>query len=75
MITMVTVGQGATRAVQTQIASLGSNLLQVRPGQRLGLGSEGGAPAFTDSDVSAIAAQLGSVRAVASELRSSVTVI
>ena len=35
VITMVTLGNGATRAVQTQIASLGSNLLMVLPGQRM----------------------------------------
>ncbi len=36
VITMVTLGNGATQAVQTQISSLGTNLLMVRPGQRLG---------------------------------------
>jgi putative ABC transport system permease protein len=38
VVTMVTVGNGATQAVRAQIESLGSNLLQVRPGQRLGPG-------------------------------------
>ena len=38
VITMVTLGKGATQAVQTQIASLGSKLLMVRPGQRQGPG-------------------------------------
>ena len=41
VITMVTLGRGATSAVQAQIASLGTNLLQVRPGQRLGPGLDG----------------------------------
>ena len=50
VITMVTLGNGATQAVQNQIASLGSNLLQVRPGQRLGPGG-GGGPAFAVADV------------------------
>ena len=36
---MVTLGNGATQAVKDQISSLGSNLLMVRPGQRLGPGS------------------------------------
>lgn len=36
VITMVTLGNGATQAVQNQIAGLGSNLLQVRSGQRSG---------------------------------------
>ena len=43
VITMVTLGNGATRAVSDQISSLGSNLLMVRPGQRFGPGAEGGA--------------------------------
>jgi putative ABC transport system permease protein len=76
VITMVTLGQGATQAVRDQIASLGSNLLQVRPGQRLGPGMDGsGAPAFAESDLQAIATQLGGIRAVAPEVRSGVTLI
>jgi putative ABC transport system permease protein len=74
VITMVTLGNGATQAVQSQIASLGSNLLQVRPGQRLGPGG-GGGPAFAVADVEAIASQIGGVRAVAPEVRSGVTVV
>jgi putative ABC transport system permease protein len=35
VITMVTLGNGATQSVSDQISSLGSNLLMVRPGQRL----------------------------------------
>jgi putative ABC transport system permease protein len=76
VITMVTLGNGATQAVRDQISSLGSNLLQVRPGQRLGPGSGGtGAPSFLESDVEAIATQIGGVRAVAPEVRSGVTVV
>jgi energy-coupling factor transporter ATP-binding protein EcfA2 len=57
VITMVTVGNGATLAIQNQIAGLGTNLLQVRPGQRLGPGGSGaGAPAFKEGDAEAIAA-------------------
>jgi putative ABC transport system permease protein len=74
VITMVTLGNGATQAVQNQIASLGSNLLQVRPGQRMGPGSSGG-PAFAVADVEAIASQIGGVRAVAPEVRSGTTVV
>ncbi len=36
VVTMVTLGDGATRAVADQISSLGSNFLIVRPGQRNG---------------------------------------
>jgi putative ABC transport system permease protein len=76
VITMVTLGQGATQAVRDQISSLGSNLLQVRPGQRLGPGSDAAAiPGFALADVDAIASQLGGVRAVAPEVRSGTTVV
>ncbi|MBT9597688.1 MAG: ABC transporter permease [Vitreoscilla sp.] len=76
VITMVTLGQGATRAVRDQISSLGSNLLQVRPGQRLGPGQgSAGAPAFKESDVEAIASQIGGLKAVAPEVRNGVTVV
>jgi hypothetical protein len=36
VITMVTLGNGATQAIKTQISSLGTNLLIVSPGQRIG---------------------------------------
>ena len=45
VIVMVTLGDGATQSVKDQISSLGSNLLMVRPGQRLGPGRDSaGAP-------------------------------
>ena len=74
VITMVTLGNGATLAIQSQIAGLGTNLLQVRPGQRLGPGGGGGA-AFKVSDAEAIAAQIGGVQAVAPEARTGATVV
>ena len=70
VITMVTVGNGATAAVQNQISGLGTNLLQVRPGQRMGPGGSGAsATAFKESDGEAIAAQIGGIAAVAPEAR------
>jgi len=76
VITMVTVGNGATLAVQNQISSLGTNLLMIRPGQRLGPGMGGiTAPAFRESDAEAIATQIGGVQAVAPEARASATVV
>ena len=74
VITMVTLGNGATLAVQSQIAGLGTNLLQVRPGQRLGPGG-GGGPSFRESDAEAIASQIGGVAAVAPESRSGGTLV
>jgi putative ABC transport system permease protein len=72
VITMVTLGNGATQAVQTQIASLGTNLLQIRPGQRMG---SGGGPSFKEIDATAIASQIGGIAAVAPESRSGGTVV
>ncbi|OGB29103.1 MAG: multidrug ABC transporter substrate-binding protein [Burkholderiales bacterium RIFCSPLOWO2_12_FULL_61_40] len=75
VITMVTLGNGATMAVQNQISGLGTNLLQVRPGQRMMGGGGGGAPAFKGVDADAIATQIGGIAAVAPEARSSATVV
>ncbi len=76
VITMVTLGNGATLAVQNQISSLGTNLLMVRPGQRhMFGGGGGGASAFKESDAEAIASQIGGVQAVAPEGRASATVV
>ncbi len=76
VITMVTVGNGATQGVQNQISGLGTNLLQVRPGQRMGPGSGGSsAVAFKDSDAEAIASQIGGVAAAAPESRSGGTLV
>ncbi|MBK9199463.1 ABC transporter permease [Candidatus Skiveiella danica] len=74
VITMVTLGNGATLAVQNQISSLGSNLLQVRPGQRMGPGGGGGS-AFKEEDAAAIASQIGGIAAVAPEARTGATVV
>ncbi|GAB6068350.1 ABC transporter permease [Methylothermus subterraneus] len=65
VITMVTVGNGATLQVRQQIASLGSNLLVVRPGQRLAYGQRSNAKPFTLADAEAIRRQLPAVAAVA----------
>ncbi|MGD9775005.1 ABC transporter permease [Diaphorobacter sp.] len=75
VITMVTLGNGATLAVQAQIASLGTNLLQVRPGQRMGPGGSGGAPWFKEADAQAIGQQIGGILAVAPEARTSATAV
>jgi putative ABC transport system permease protein len=76
VITMVTVGNGATLAIQTQISGLGTNLLMVRPGQRRGPGSSGSsAPSFKDSDAEVIASQIGGVVAAAPESRSGGTLV
>jgi putative ABC transport system permease protein len=76
VITMVTLGNGATRMVSDQISSLGSNLLILRPGQQLGPGRDSaGAPNFRLADVDAIEAQIPALRAVAPVVGSKVTLV
>jgi putative ABC transport system permease protein len=65
VITMVTIGGGATVQVQQQIASMGSNLLMMSPGKRLGPGQSTGNIPFKESDADAIAREISSVAAVA----------
>ncbi len=76
VVTMVTVGNGTTQSVQAQIASLGSNLLIVMPGQRGGPGSAGSnAPRLKVSDAVAIEEQVAGLKAVAPSAGHAVTVI
>jgi putative ABC transport system permease protein len=73
VITMVTLGNGATMAIQNQISGLGTNLLQVRPGQRM-MGP-GGGPSFKEVDAEVIQSQIGGINAVAPEARSGATLV
>lgn len=75
VITMVTVGNGATQAVREQIESLGSNQLMIRPGQRMGPGGASGAPTFKLEDIDAIANQIAGIKAVAPQRQQSMTVV
>ena len=75
VITMVTLGNGATEAIRLQISGLGTNLLLVSPGQRIGGGGGGGVPQFIEADAEAVAAQIGGVAAVAPQGRASVTAV
>ena len=54
VITMVTVGNGASQAIRTQIESFGNNQLMLRPGLRMGPGQSVGAPNFTLEDADAL---------------------
>ena len=76
VITMVTLGNGATQSVSDQITSLGSNLVMLRPGQRMGHDSGSTAPNFKVDDVEAIKTQIVSLNAVAPTVgRSAVLVV
>ena len=74
VITMVTLGKGATRSVSDQISSMGSNLLMLRPGQRFGPTADV-APNFKLADVEAIRTQITSIDAVAPVASLSVTAV
>ena len=75
VIIMVTVGGGATVQVQQQIASMGSNLLMVSPGKRLGPGQSSGNIPFKQADAEAIAREISSVAAVAPVSSTSINAI
>jgi putative ABC transport system permease protein len=75
VIIMVTIGGGATVQVTEQISSLGSNLLMVSPGQRLGMGQRSAAAAFEMDDVQAIAREINSIAAVAPSSYQGATVV
>ena len=74
VITMVTLGNGATKSVSDQISSMGSNLLMVVPGQRFGPGSDG-APSFKTADVEAIRSQITSAEWVAPTVSKTATAV
>jgi len=75
VITMVTLGKGATQAIADQVSSLGSNLLIVRPGQRLGPGASSAAPPFKIADVVTIQEQVPLVRSIAPTVARGMTVV
>ena len=71
VITMVTLGRGATEMVKQNISKMGNNLLVLRPGQGWG----GGAPQFSLKDVDAIRDQVPGIVAVAPFVSNNATVI
>ena len=76
VVAMVTLGKATTSAVQQQIAALGTNVLQIRPGQGFGRGGGGPRPPdFKPEDVTAIAQQVAGVTAVAPQASATATAI
>jgi putative ABC transport system permease protein len=76
VVTMVTLGKGATKSVSDQIASLGSNLLIAMPGQRMGAIRGGAsAPQFKLADADAIRTQIAGIKAVAPTASAGVTIV
>jgi len=75
VIIMVTLGEGATAQVTQQIASLGSNLLMMTPGKRMGPGQTVGAAAFSADDAEALARDIPQLVAVAPIASRSMTAV
>ena len=76
VVTMVTLGKATTAAVQQQISALGTNILQVRPGQGFGRGGGGPPPPpLVDDYLKPIRQQIAGVTAVAPAVQKSVTAI
>ena len=65
VIIMVTIGDGATMQIKQQITSMGTNLLMVTPGKRLGPGQSTNSISFKQADAEAILKEVGSIKAVA----------
>ena len=75
VIAMVTIGNGTTAKVTSELAKLGSNMLFVSPGQ-LGAGrANSQAKSFTARDVDAIRSQVPQIRAIAPTAQTATTVI
>ncbi len=73
VIAMISIGQGAKGSIESNIQSLGSNLVMVMPGFQRGVGTQvregrGSATTLTLADAKAIAAEISTVKAVAPEV-------
>ena len=75
VIVMVTLGNGATRAVSSQIESLGSNLLMIRMGQHMGPGQGSSAPPFSLADTVALARDIPAIRQIAPSASDALTIV
>ncbi len=72
VVTMVTLGRGATEAVKGQISKMGSNLLILRPGQGWG---GWGAPQFNIDDYHAVRDQIPGIASLAPFVQTNVKVV
>lgn len=75
VITMVTLGNGASTAIRQEIESFGMNQIMLRPGMRLGPGQKVGAPDFKVEDVDALKQQIAGVDAAAAQTSKSMTIV
>ncbi len=72
VVTMVTLGRGATEAVKGQISKMGSNLLILRPGQGWG---GWGAPQFNIDDYYAVRDQIPGIASLAPFVQTNVKAV
>jgi putative ABC transport system permease protein len=75
VITMVTIGNGATAKVKSDVGSLGQNMLMVMPGADRRMGFHSSAPPFEEQDVQAIRREIRGIDAVSGTLGSSAVAI
>ncbi len=74
VITMLAIGQGSKKSIQDQIASMGSNMLFVMPGNmRMGGVQQGSSSSqrLTVADIKAIKAECDAIVSISPEVRSS----
>ena len=72
VVAMVAIGQGASASIRSAVASMGTNLLQVRPGSASSSGTSwgaGSAQTLMPADADAIRAECPSVRSVSPIIR------
>ncbi|MFT3914734.1 MAG: ABC transporter permease [Anaeromyxobacteraceae bacterium] len=75
VIVMVTVGTGATASVRQQISAMGSNLLMVAPGHRMGPGQATKSKPFAAEDAEALLREVPAVAGAAPVSNASATAI
>jgi putative ABC transport system permease protein len=74
VIAMVTIGQGSSAQVAANVASLGNNVLSIRPGRQMGPGTRDNSPRFTLRDADALA-RLSVIASVSPQVQTSQTVV
>ncbi|USI74511.1 ABC transporter permease [Sphingomonas morindae] len=75
VVTMVTLGNAATRSVREQISSLGANVLTILPGGGAGRGGGQVPPPFKIADAEAVRDQIAGVTEVAPQVQTSATAV
>lgn len=78
VITMVAIGQGSKKTIESSIESIGSNLIMVSPGSQRGMSvsqGSGSAQTLTLDDASAIKTQVENIKASAPQIGASFQIV